>query len=203
MTALITPSLFHSQLIRGVAQRGFTLIELMVGVAVMSLLLYFMIPSMSAWLQSSQIRTATESLNGALQLARAEAVRRNTAVEVVLTSVAAGNNGSDWLVRCVTASVTCPGAGQAETSIQARSAAEGSPNAALALNPAMSAIAYSGNGRITPVPAGNIVINVGHQVPNTCLADGGTYRCLRLVVAPGGQVRMCDPALVAPNPRAC
>ncbi len=187
----------------GGEQRGFTLIELMVGVAVVGLMLLFMIPSMSAWIQGSQIRSATESIQGALQLARAEAVRRNTPVEMVLTSVAGGGNATDWVVRCVTSSASCPGVAQAETFIQAKVAGEGSPNATVTVNPAMSAIVFTGTGRISPVPAGNITLNVGHVTANTCIADGGEYRCLRLVVAPGGQMRMCDPAVVAPNPRAC
>lgn len=189
-------------LFRGM-QRGLTIIELMVGIAVLSMLLLFMIPSMTTWLQSSQIRNATESIQGALQLARAEAVRRNTSVEMVLTSVAGGGAATDWVVRCVTASATCPGVAQAETFIQARVAAEGSPNAAVTVNPAMSTIVFTGNGRISPVPAGNITLNVTHVTANTCIADGGDFRCLRLVVSPGGQARMCDPSLVAPNPRAC
>lgn len=184
-------------------QHGFTLIELMVGVSIMAMILYFMIPSMGAWMQSSQIRSATESIQGALQLARAEAVQRNTNVELVLTSVAGGGNSTDWLVRCVTPSATCPGTGQVETFIQERTGREGSPNATVTLNPAMSAIVFSGTGRITPLPAGNIAIDVGHQRANSCLTDGGDYRCLRLILAPGGQMRMCDPAVTAPNPRAC
>lgn len=184
-------------------QRGFTLIELMVGIAIISMMLFFLIPSMGAWLQSSQIRNATESIQGALQLARAEAVRRNTPVEMVLTSVAGGGNATDWVVRCVTPSATCPGVAQVQTFIQERSAGEGSPNAAVTVNPAMSTIVFTGNGRISPVPAGNITLNVTHVTANSCIADGGDFRCLRLVVSPGGQARMCDPSLVAPNPRAC
>jgi len=193
----------HRAQARGAAQRGFNLIELMVGIAIVSMMLFFLIPSMGAWLQSSQIRNATESIQGALQLARTEAVRRNTPVEMVLTSVAGGGSATDWVVRCVTPSATCPGVAQVQTSIQERMAREGSPNAAVAVNPAMSTIVFTGNGRISPVPAGNITIDVGHVTANSCLADGGDYRCLRLVVAPGGQARMCDPSLVAPNPRAC
>lgn len=183
--------------------RGFTLIELMVGVAMISLILYFMVPSMGVWMQSSQIRTATESIYSGLQLARTEAVRRNTAVELVFTSVAGGGNETDWAVRCVVPSATCPGAGQAETSIQSREGRSGSPNATMAVNPAMASVAYTGTGRLTPVPAGNILINVGHRTANSCITDGGEYRCLRIVISSGGQVRMCDPALAAPNPRAC
>lgn len=197
----------EGSVLRGL-QRGFTLIELMVGIAIISMVLFFMIPSMATWLQGSQIRNATESIQGGLQLARAEAVRRNTQVALVLTSVAGGGNATDWVVRCVVSSPTCPGVGQMETFIQQRVAQEGSPNAVVTLNPAMSAIAFTGNGRITPVPAGNIVIDVTHVSnnppgTNTCIADGGNYRCLRLVVASGGQTRMCDPSLAAPNPRAC
>lgn len=189
--------------IRPVMQQGFTLIELMVGVAVVGVMILFMIPSMSAWVQGNQIRSATESIQGALQLARAEAVRRNTPVEMVLTSVAAGGTSTDWAIRCVTPSATCPGVAQAVTFIQAKVAGEGSPNATVIVSPAMSAIVFTGTGRISPVPAGNITLNVGHSTANSCIADGGDYRCLRLVVTPGGQMRMCDPALVAPNPRAC
>lgn len=186
-------------------ERGFTMIEVMVGIAIISMMLFFLIPSMGAWLQSSQIRNATESIQGALQLARAEAVRRNTPVEMVLTSVAGGGSATDWVVRCVTPSATCPGVAQAQTFIQERLAGEGSPNAIVTLNPAMSTIVFTGNGRISPVPAGNITIDVKHVTDTTCLdtSGGGTYRCLKLVVAPGGQARMCDPSLVAPNPRAC
>lgn len=185
------------------AQRGFTIVELLVGIAVLSMLLLYMVPNMTNWLQSSQIRNATESIQGALQLARAEAVRRNTPVEVVLTSVAGGGNATDWVVRCVTPSATCPGVAQLQTFIQERAAAEGSPNAAVTVNPAMSTIVFTGNGRISPVPAGNITVNVTHVRANSCITDGGDFRCLRLVISPGGQARMCDPSVVAPNPRAC
>jgi type IV fimbrial biogenesis protein FimT len=184
-------------------QRGFNMIELMVGVAIVGMVLFFMIPGMGAWLQSSQIRNATESIQGAMQLARVEAVRRNTNVQLVLTSLAGGGTASDWSVNCVTPTASCPGAGMPQTEIEKRPAGEGSPNAKVTVTPAMSTFVFSGTGRLTPLPAGNIVIDVTHQKANSCLAGGGEYRCLRLVVSPGGQARMCDPALVAPNPRAC
>lgn len=185
-------------------QLGFNLIELMVGIAIVSLVLYFLIPGMGTWLQSSQIRNAAESIQGGLQLARAEAVRRNTKVQLFMPSVdGAGVGGTDWVIRCDEATPSCPGVGQAETEIQQRTAREGSPNAQLAIAPAMNSIVYTGTGRITPVPAGDVVINVRHVTPNACQADGGQLRCLRVIITTSGQVRMCDPGLPASNPRGC
>ncbi|MCC6472780.1 MAG: hypothetical protein IT514_03450, partial [Burkholderiales bacterium] len=30
-----------------------------------------------------------------------------------------------------------------------------------------------------------------------CAADGGPMRCLNVLVSPGGQIKMCDPAVAA------
>lgn len=205
MTDYLTPVQVRAlgRLCRSV-QRGFNLIELMVGIAIVSLVLSFMIPSMAVWLQSSQIRSAAEALHGGLQLARTEAVRRNTSVQLDLPSVdGAGIGGSDWVVRCATPTPSCPGAGQTETEIQMRAAQEGSPNAQLTVVPTLNSIVYTGTGRISPVPAADIVIDVRHVRNNACLADGGEYRCLRVIVTTSGQVRMCDPGLPNTNPRGC
>ena len=59
-------------------QRGLTLIELMIGVVITGILLAMGVPSFASWLQSSQIRTAAGSILDGLQLAHAEAIRRNT-----------------------------------------------------------------------------------------------------------------------------
>ena len=58
-------------------QRGFTLVELMIGIAIVGLSLVMAAPSFSSWIQSTQIRTAAEAVQNGLQLARGEAVRRN------------------------------------------------------------------------------------------------------------------------------
>jgi type IV fimbrial biogenesis protein FimT len=57
-----------------------------------------------------------------------------------------------------------------------------------------SAVVFNGLGRITPIPAANITIDVTN--PNTTFA-------LRVVVSPGGQVRMCNPAFAATDPQGC
>jgi type IV fimbrial biogenesis protein FimT len=48
-------------------------------------------------------------------------------------------------------------------------------------------------------------VEVIKPLPSACIADGGSMRCLRVVVTGGGSIRMCDPTpgIVAPDPRAC
>lgn len=194
----------------GSRERGFNMIELMVGLALLALVMFVAIPSLTTWMRGNQVRAATESLQGAVQSARAEAVRRNANVEIVLTSLQGGGTASDWRVRCVAAnaSATCPGVGvgaeaQGVTYIEQGLNAENSPNAVVSVVPAATtAITFNGVGRITPLPGANIQIDVGHNSA-PCIADGGNVRCLRLIIAPGGQSRMCDPSLPNTNPRGC
>src|SRR5258708_5346761 len=96
--------------------RGFSLIELMIGLTVFGIVLVLGLPSFSEWLQTQQIRVATEATLNGLQVARAEAVRRNLPVQIVFTPP-----GSGW---AVTESVSA-------APIQSRLSAEGSANAVL------------------------------------------------------------------------
>jgi type IV fimbrial biogenesis protein FimT len=63
-------------------QRGFTLIELMVTLVIVSVLLAIGVPSMSKLVASNRISTHTNEFVGALSLARAEAVRRSEGVSI-------------------------------------------------------------------------------------------------------------------------
>ncbi|MGH8755835.1 MAG: pilus assembly FimT family protein, partial [Burkholderiales bacterium] len=91
---------------------GFTLIELMIVIAVVGVLLTLGLPEAATWIQNTKIRAKSESISNGLQLARAEAVRRNTRIQFMLTNstpnaatlpaLAAGNTGSttgvNWAV---------------------------------------------------------------------------------------------------------
>jgi len=64
------------------SQRGFTLIELMVVLAIIAILAMIGIPGFQTTLQNSRMTSATNGLLSALQYARSEAVTQRTAVTV-------------------------------------------------------------------------------------------------------------------------
>lgn len=72
----------------GGRQRGFTLVELMVTLALMAILVGIAVPSFSTMIANNRIATQTNELVGALNLARSEAVRRGQGVSI--RSTAAG-----------------------------------------------------------------------------------------------------------------
>ena len=185
-------------------QHGISLIETLVGMAIVVLALAMGLPSFSTYLQNSQIRNAAEAIQNGLSMARAEATRRNTIVQFVLGS------GSSWTVGCATVDGTnCP------ASIQARSAAEGSSNATVTTSQVITStgaaaatatftttLSFNGFGKASTLPPGNSAL---FDISNgsggaTCATAGGTMRCLRVIVTAGGQIRMCDPKLTSTNP---
>jgi type IV fimbrial biogenesis protein FimT len=168
--------------------RGISLVEVVIGMAIVAFLLFAAMPSFSTWIQKVQIRTAAEAIQNGLQLARTEAVRQNTAVQFVL------GTGTGWTVGCVASSASCP------AEIQSRPANEGSSNATVATTGGATTVTFNGLGR----SAAAIDFNVANPTGGDCVADGGPMRCLRVAVSAGGQIRMCDPAVSsATDPRKC
>ena len=79
------------------ASRGFTLVELMVTVAVFAIVAAMAAPAMQAMVTASRLNGASEELVTALQLARSEAIRRNARVMVCSSADGATCSGSgDW-----------------------------------------------------------------------------------------------------------
>ena len=70
-------------------RRGFTLIELMIAIAIAVLLLVLAAPAYTTWVADQQIRAGAESIASGMRLAHAEAIRRNGQVEFVITPTGA------------------------------------------------------------------------------------------------------------------
>lgn len=183
-----------------IGQRGVTLIEILIAFALVALLTVIAVPAYNTFLQNTQIRNAAEAIVNGMQIAKAEAVRRNTSAQVVV------GPGSGWVV-------SLPLTG---TNVQERSAAEGSAGVTVVINDldadgaaddAADRVTFNGMGwRVANGDGSPSIAQVDFSNPGggTCKhVDDGPMRCLRLLVQPGGAVRMCDPAVLAGDPRAC
>ncbi|WP_341888459.1 GspH/FimT family pseudopilin [Variovorax sp. YR752] len=197
-------------------QRGFTLVELVVTIAVLALILFAAMPSIGTWLENTRIRNVADSLQNGLQLARGEAVRRNQSMSLWLVSLndpavlsddcsLSGASGA-WIVsvnspvgHCADAPSTtsspmivigrASGDSGGRVSVVAVQSADGSTEG--------TSVTFNGFGRIANADA------IG-QIDVTGTTTGA--RALRIVVSPSGSVRMCEPAIVdsaAKDPRKC
>ena len=177
----------------------------MVTVVLVGILATLAYPSFSSFIQNGQIRASAESVMSGLQLARAESIRRNEVVEFRLHNTlhgAAVPGGTDWSVlvalpetptvfdqvvqtRQEDSSSSLARAGVGSTA----GAASAAPGAGLPAN-----IAFTGIGRLS----------IGTAVRQIDVTGPGQTRPLRIVLDPGGDIRLCDPALsIAINPQGC
>lgn len=84
-------------------QSGFTLVELIIALLVVAVIVGFGVPSFQNMARNSEMTTRTNSIIAALQVARAEAVRRGRPVSVCPSNdaqncVAGGNWAEGWIV---------------------------------------------------------------------------------------------------------
>lgn len=197
-------------------QHGATLIELIIGLAIMALLLLFGVPEYTAFMNNARLRATADTLATGINLARAEAVKRNNRVEFVLTdeepiatlvnALPASTSGINWVVR------ERVSAGN-YTFIEGKAGAEGSGRVdatPIAIASSSDDATYAGILTFTGFGALSIGQAVQFQITNpsggNCAHAGtpGPMRCLTINVSPGGQVRVCDPKVTdAKDTRIC
>ena len=165
---------------------GFTLIELMIVMVILSIMLLIALPNFSIWMQNTQIRTAGEAVLNGMQLARADAIRRNVNVELRM------DVSSGWTARV-------PATGEV---IQSRLAGEGSATALVTITPA-------GARTVTFNSFGSVVANADAtatvteiKIDSAAIAAADS-RELCILVRAGGNVRMCDPQVAVTDTRSC
>ncbi len=181
------------------ALRGFSLVELMIGLAIFAFLMAMGVPAFTTYLQNAKLRSTVETFQAGIQTARAEAVRRNLPVQLILTddpgdssSVQTTNlstTGRNWIIRVQDPTTLI------FSFIEAKSSAEGSGQTStpsVVVTGTDSSVTFSGFGSTTL--AGTATFAFTNPVGGAC-APAGPMRCLNVVVSVGGQSRMCDPAV--------
>lgn len=125
---------------------GFTLIELMIAVAIVAILLAVAVPSFNNMLAGNRLATQTNEAIGAILFARSEAIRRNQTITFCRADSAAANtcaasaNWTDWIV------TNNPGAGAAANTLRRGSFAKSGEVMRISSTLATSRLAFQPNG---------------------------------------------------------
>ncbi len=196
--------------------RGFTLVELMISITLLAVLIALASPSFSQWIRNAQVRAVAETLQNGMRTAQAEALRRNRQVVFFLTDDEPGlaaegsENGRNWVIRWVpmpgdTVDATAPAN---EPFVQGGAVADFdgvtiTGQAAICFNALGRRVAATEAD--TGVTGAECTLDPLEPLAAFDVERDGTARALRITVALGGQVRLCDPARTvgASTPDGC
>lgn len=172
------------------SQFGATLIELVIVVTILAITATYGLSAFTEWVQNTQIRTIAESIQSGINIARAEAVRRNARVQFSLSSNLGEAGGTGW-------SVTVVNTGE---SIQSKTDTESSAKIVITSTNDASSVTFDGTGRF----ASGTVNPITQLDITSSVMDPSATRNLRIMISTGGQIRTCDPyATTNGDPRKC
>ena len=193
---LITQCMNHSA--------GITVIEILITLAVLSIVIALGVPSITDWVRRMEVRSSAESLRAAIQRARSEAIARNTRIRISLSN-STGNPG--WDVTCVYKNTNCPAillthATERNNLVRWGAATmSNSSNLTKAIRPGTTL-----PGTIDFSPLGDAPhITSGKDIARIDVLHSASTDDIRFVIRidGAGKIRMCDPSRYSTHPEAC
>jgi type IV fimbrial biogenesis protein FimT len=211
-----------------VRRSGFTLVELMVALAIFALLIMLAGPSLTTFLANTQTRSAAEAILNGVQQAQATAMRENLPTQLTLNKTT-GTGG--WEIIATdpqTNTVPAPdpanpcdvrGGPQGLNPVKLFCLKDGAPYAAIASTPSgATAITFDGFGRIQCNTDAALACdgssnlewikvtnsnNPGAREMHVCITDRQAPNAAGSVPVAASQIKLCDPNVAATEPQAC
>jgi type IV fimbrial biogenesis protein FimT len=175
---------------------GFTLIEIMVALAIFAILLMLAGPQYAQFMANHQIRNATDALLNGVQQAQATAVRGNTLARL-LVDTTAGTGGWQVLQTVEGAEPSPP------NPVQVYKVADGAPQVTVATVPGDARqVTFDGFGRIVPNVDASATLTCFKVTHQTLTGS----RQLNVAISNSGLgvgTKLCDPSVSAGDPAAC
>lgn len=158
--------------------RGFTLVEMVVTIAVLGIILSIVAPSLNDFLDRYRVKRAADTFSAVLINAKSEAIKRNTIVRTVITG-----NGTTWCAG-VTEADTCDCSLPSDCKIDN---AERVIKSASFTGVKLNGPATSHRFRFTP-QRGTVIGN------DTVELESASGSKVNVIVSPYGRIKLCSPS---------
>ncbi len=166
---------------------GYTLLELMVTLAVAAIGLTIAVPSFTSIITSNRLSTTANELIGGMSLARMQAIKRNTPTQFCSNDVT--KNGTDTLgVACGTSAGAVVTINSSGATTQIARPPDVSPTVTIQTSHDMIALRYAGNGLATAATGSGPYTGLVADVYSDTIS-ANNHRCIYLIT--GSTVSSC------------